>query len=244
MSAMSTDLTGLPHGRPLQRADLDTMPDDGHRYELLDGMLIVSPAPRIVHQRALFTLSRIVADASPDRLDVLFAPVDVVLADDTVLQPDLVVAATEDFTDRDLPVAPVLAVEVLSPSTRSYDLLLKKERLQRSGCAHYWVVDPDEPSITAWTLEHGRYVQTARAAGDDLFTVTAPFPVELTPGTATQRDSVTIAMAQSPSWLRVTWTVTSSKYVATSPCRRIRGRPQASRTTSTWPWTCSSRGGA
>lgn len=187
MSAMSTDLVGLPHGRPLTRADLETMPDDGHRYELLDGMLIVSPAPRIVHQRVLSKLSRIVDDASPNSLDVLFAPVDVVLADDTVLQPDLVVAATEDFTERDLPGAPVLAVEVLSPSTRSYDLLLKKDRLQRAGCAHYWVVDPDEPSITAWTLEDSRYVQTARATGEDLFTVTTPFPVTLTPVTLLSR---------------------------------------------------------
>lgn len=181
MTAMASEAPGLPHGRPLTRADLDTMPDDGHRYELLDGILIVSPAPRIVHQRVLFNLSHLVRTACPPTLEVLFAPVDVVLADDTVLQPDLIVAATDDFTERDLPVAPVLAVEVLSPSTRSYDLLLKKERLQRAGCAHYWVVDPDTLSMTAWELRHGAYVETARASGDEAFVVTAPFGLTVSP---------------------------------------------------------------
>ena len=86
-----------------------------------------------------------------------------------------------DYTDRDLPVAPMLAIEVLSPSTRGIDLLLKKDRLLRAGCAHYWVVDPDEPSIVAWTLVDGAYQESARASGDDAFTVTEPFAFSATP---------------------------------------------------------------
>ncbi|MCS3880956.1 hypothetical protein M2359_004585 [Gordonia amarae] len=53
---MTSDVLGLPRGRALTRADLDAMPDDGHRYELIDGILIVSPAPRRVHQRAVARL--------------------------------------------------------------------------------------------------------------------------------------------------------------------------------------------
>lgn len=188
MTAMTAALTkvpaGLPH-RPLTRADLDTMPDDGHRYELIDGVLVVSPAPRIRHQDVVAGMYRLLFAACPTDLLVLFAPVDVVLSEDTVMQPDLLVARRSDFTERDLPTAPVLAVEVLSPSTRAFDLLLKKDRLQRAGCAHYWVVDPDAPAIVAWQLVGGVYVEAGRAEGDDLLVLTEPFRVEITPSSMT-----------------------------------------------------------
>lgn len=182
MTAMTTEVLGLPRGRSLTRHDLDSMPDDGHRYELLDGVLLVSPAPRIIHQQVLGKLFRLLHESAVDgKLEVLFAPVDVLLSEDTVIQPDLIVAPRDDFTDRDLPGPPLLAVEVLSPSTRGIDLMLKKERLQRAGCPHYWVVDPDEPSITAWSLVDGAYVETARATGDAMFDVVDPLAVRLTP---------------------------------------------------------------
>lgn len=181
MTAMTTEVLGLPRGRALTHRDLDSMPDDGHRYELLDGVLVVSPAPRFRHQDAVGRLFKSLDAAASGDLKVLFAPFDVLLADDTVIQPDLLVAPRKAFTDRDLPGPPLLAVEVLSPSTRGIDLMLKKERLQRAGCPHYWVVDPDEPSITAWTLVDGAYVEVARATGEDPFDVSEPLAVRLTP---------------------------------------------------------------
>lgn len=182
MSVMTTsEAVGLPRGRALTRADLESMPDDGHRYELIDGVLVVSPAPRHLHQRAVVQLVLRASAALPSDAELLTAPFDVVLDDSTVVQPDLVVARREDFTDRDLPVAPLLAVEVLSPSTRAIDLLLKKDRLERAGCAHYWVVDPDEPSIVAWSLTDGHYRQTAHATGEETFEVTEPFAMSLKP---------------------------------------------------------------
>jgi len=184
MTSMTTEVPSfLPYGRELTRADLDALPDDGHRHELIDGVLIVSPAPRVRHQRVLFSLARILDDACPADLTVLFAPLDVALADDTVIQPDLLVAPTDAFTEKDLPVPPLLAVEVLSPSTRGVDLLLKKDRLQRAGCQHYWVVDPDELTVIAWNLVEGAYQEATRATGDELFVVAEPFPVSLTPAT-------------------------------------------------------------
>ncbi len=109
-------MTTLPRSRPLTRADLDAMPDDGHRYELIDGALIVTPAPGLPHQRAVGELYVLLRSACPPELEVLLAPFDVALADDTVMQPDLLVARRRDLTMRDLPTAPVLAVEVLSPA--------------------------------------------------------------------------------------------------------------------------------
>jgi Uma2 family endonuclease len=181
MSAVTTETPGLPWGRPLVRADLDAMPDDGHRYELVDGVLLVSPAPQPLHQRVVLRLARLFDDACPDDCEVFVAPLDVVLADDTVLEPDIVVARRADLTERDLPAAPVLAVEVLSPSTRRFDLTLKRSRFEAAGTGSYWVVDPDEPSLIAWDLMGGRYVETARVAGDEAYAAQRPYDLVVTP---------------------------------------------------------------
>jgi len=98
---------------------------------------------------------------------VLVAPFDVVLANDTVFEPDVLVAGRSRLTDRDLPGAPELAVEVLSPSTRQIDLHVKRERLA---------------SLVAWQLTEGnRYEQIAEVAGDKEFHATLPYPVTVVP---------------------------------------------------------------
>ena len=117
----------------------------------------------------------------PPDLRVLFAPCDVALADDTVVQPDLLVARRDAFTAQDLPHAPMLAVEVLSPSTRRIDLHLKRARYEAAGCPSYWVVDPAEPSVTVWELREGSYVETGRAVAGERITVTLPFVLDLRP---------------------------------------------------------------
>ena len=101
------------------------MPDDGRRYELVDGTLIVTPAPSRRHQQALLRLTLLLAEGCAEHLELVFAPFDVTLAEDTVLQPDLLIAPKDHFTERDLPSAPLLVVEILSPSTRHIDLSLK-----------------------------------------------------------------------------------------------------------------------
>jgi Uma2 family endonuclease len=176
-----TVVTALPYGRALTRDDLDALPDDGHRYELLDGSLLVTPAPSTRHQSVAAELYTVLREAAPADLKVLFAPLDVVLAVDTVLQPDLLVAPRAAFTDRDLPGAPVLTVEVLSPSTRRIDLLVKHDRYRSAGCEAYWVVDPDEPAVVAWRLEDGDYVEAGRASGSEVLELSRPFPVRIVP---------------------------------------------------------------
>lgn len=176
-----SSVTVLPRSQPLTRADLDAMPDDGHRYELIDGALLVTPAPSPRHQRVSARLFQFLVAACPTGLEVLYAPLDVALADDTVLQPDLLVARPGDFTERDLPVPPLLAVEILSPSTRLIDLNLKRARYEQAGCPSYWVVDPDVLSITAWDLRERHYVEVARAEGDEPFDVRRPFELSVLP---------------------------------------------------------------
>jgi len=175
------DVTTLPRGRPYTGADLETMPDDGRRHELIDGALVVTPAPFTRHQTVVLNLAVTLKRACPADLQVFVAPFDVALAGDTVVQPDVLVARRAELTARDLPTAPVLAVEVLSPSTQRLDTTLKKSRYEEAGCSSYWTIDPDLPALTVWELEERRYVQRVRVVGADSHAVRAPFPVTLSP---------------------------------------------------------------
>lgn len=174
-------MTTLPFARPLTRDDLQHLPDDGHRYELMDGSLIVSPAPHHAHQVILGNLHVLLRLACPPELQVVLAPFAVGLADDTEVQPDLLVAPRTQFTERDLPGPPLLAVEILSPSTRRVDLLLKRDRYEAAGIPSYWLVDPQGPSVTVLELVDARYAERARASGPAALPVRKPFPVEVVP---------------------------------------------------------------
>jgi Uma2 family endonuclease len=68
----------------------------------------------------------------------------------------------------------MLAIEILSPSTRLVDLSLKRARYEAVGCPSYWVVDPDTPSLSAWELAEGSYVPAGEATGDETYTATSP----------------------------------------------------------------------
>jgi Uma2 family endonuclease len=167
---------------PLTVHDLEGIPYDGRRYELIDGMLIVSPAPGRKRQAIVVRLWRVLEDACPPEYDVLVAPFAVHSGDKIELQPDVVVGRDEDFTEKDLPAPPVLAVEVLSPSTALYDLNLKKAAYERLGTGSYWVIDPVEPALTVFELdEDGHYQQVGKAAGDEVFEAERPFPVRIVP---------------------------------------------------------------
>ena len=175
--AVTTQRTGLPWSRPLTADDMAAMPDDGHRYELIDGTLVVTPAPMRRHQRLVGNLYLLLREACPPELEVLLAPYEVRLADDTAVQPDLLVARRADTTERNLPTAPLLVVEVASPSTRLVDLNLKKARYEAAGCPSYWVLDPETSSLIAWELRSGAYAVVAEVTGDDPFVATQPYPV-------------------------------------------------------------------
>lgn len=178
-----TAVTTLPWGRPLTADDYFAMetPDDGRRYELIDGLLVVSPSPFVPHQWASTQLVTRLTAACPADLRVFHAPLDVRLGDDTVVQPDVLVVRADDARDRRLTGLPLLAVELLSDSTRGVDLMLKRSRYERAGVPSYWVVDPDSLEITVWEAGvSGEYAETARAGldGSDL-RVERPFPVTL-----------------------------------------------------------------
>jgi Uma2 family endonuclease len=167
---------------PFTVHDLEGMPDDGRRYELIAGELLVSPAPGLRHQTIAYQLHRLLDDGCPEDLYVIAAPFAVQTDMSNEVQPDVLVARFDELTDKNLSAAPVLAVEVLSPSGRLIDLNLKRAHYQRLGTPSYWVLDPDVPDLLVLELDaDGRYQEVARVAGAEIFEAHRPFKVQVVP---------------------------------------------------------------
>jgi Uma2 family endonuclease len=162
--------------------DLEDMPDDEFRYELDDGMLIVSPAPSLPHQIAVMRLAIALNAVCPPGLLVVPGPgVNISKLQHRV--PDIAVIRAESVTPMFLAEPPVLAVEVASPRTRVYDRGRKRDVYEKFGIRSYLIVDlsPGKPSLTALELRRGKYTQAARVAGDEAFNAVRPFPVTIVP---------------------------------------------------------------
>jgi len=162
--------------------DLENMPDDEFRYELDDGMLIVSPAPSLPHQIAVMQLAFTLKAACPPGLLVVPGP-GINISKFQHRVPDIAVIRTESRTPMFLEEAPVLAVEVASPRTRVYDRGRKRDVYEAFGIRSYWIVDvgQDEPSLTVLELRRGKYTEVARVVGDEGFSAVRPFPVTIVP---------------------------------------------------------------
>jgi Uma2 family endonuclease len=137
------------------------LPDDGKRYEVIDGELFVTPAPTLQHQRAAFTLGVLLRSyvATHALGDVLLAPADVLTTEHVTVQPDVFVApliegrkpqSWEDVGSL------LLAVEVLSPSTARADRHVKRRLYQRERVPEYWIVDLSARLIERWRPEDER----------------------------------------------------------------------------------------
>jgi Uma2 family endonuclease len=169
-------------GRPFTVADLDRMPDDGRRYELLDGTLIVSPRPTNPHQEVAMELAVQLRHACPSHLRVIPEPA-VQLSATTEFDPDIAVIQREQVHVAKCTVPPLLVVEIRSPSTALIDLGRKKAAYEQFGVPAFWVVDPrvNKASLTVFELAGGRYRQTAQVSGDEPYRTQQPFPIEVVP---------------------------------------------------------------
>jgi Uma2 family endonuclease len=138
--------------RKLTYEDLLLVPDDGLRHELIDGVHYVTASPVTRHQRILRRLAVAIENwltAHPGG-EMFFAPLDVVLTRFDVVVPDLIYISTErsdGLGARGMFAAPDLAVEILSPSTRKRDRLLKRRLYEREGITEYWLIDPTRGAI-------------------------------------------------------------------------------------------------
>ncbi|AEH09171.1 MULTISPECIES: Uma2 family endonuclease [Protofrankia] len=155
--------------------DLRQTPEDGRRYELLDGTIAVSPSPGFTHQLVVAHLLAILVGAQTGTARTLPAPFDVALPRGRVLQPDIVVMPHAQAK------IPVLVVEVLSRYGRGYDRKEKFDEYERSGIPSYWIIDPDIPEISVFELTAGRYERVTRVEGSATCKVERPFPVSFSP---------------------------------------------------------------
>ena len=152
--------------RKLGYEDYARIPADGKRHEVLDGELYVTPAPTPQHQRLSKRLQcRLEGHFETRGLGEVFnAPIDMILGEHDIAQPDLlVVADPAQISGRGIERAPLLVVEVLSPSTRAQDRGIKLRRYAALGVAHYWILDPDAETLECLRLEGGDYRVVADA---------------------------------------------------------------------------------
>ena len=133
------------------------LPED-KRYEILDGELCVVPAPNIRHQTIGLNLKvALCRHAKNNRLGlILDAPCDIVLSQDTVVQPDVVFVSSERLSivgAANISGPPDLVIEILSPGTRIRDLEIKRKLYARFGVREYWIVDPEAETVEVlcWT---------------------------------------------------------------------------------------------
>lgn len=185
MIAVTIDEAWPGFGGPFTAADLDRMPSDGHRYELVDGVLVVSPRPTTVHQFVAMRLATMVDRACPEDLCVVPEPA-VQLDPATELAPDLVVVHLDDVGGAKFTAPPLLVVEVRSPSTALIDLNRKKAVYEKFGVPSYWIVDPDpaRPELTVFELRDSGYV--LEATSTQPLTVSHPFTVIIIPADLTK----------------------------------------------------------
>ena len=154
--------------------DYAAFPDDGRQYEIHDGELSVTPAPGTAHQRISRTL--LVAlhlHVSARGLGEVFsAPIDLILSDGAIVQPDIVFVAVDRssvISTRGIEGPPTLALEILSPYSRTIDRQRKMRLYARYGVPYYWIVDPEARRVEAYVLVDGRYALATSGSDGETF---------------------------------------------------------------------------
>jgi Uma2 family endonuclease len=152
--------------------DYAALPDDGKRYEIMNGVLIMAPAPEPAHQSvvALLTYYLLQAVQFKGLGRVLPSPVDVRLTSDKVVQPDVLVvlnANLQKIASKYIAGGPDLVVEVASPGTAIYDRLSKFEAYEQAGVSEYWIVHPQEKTVEVLVLEEDGYQSLGIFRGKD-----------------------------------------------------------------------------
>ena len=147
---------GMPATHPITTIEeLLALPDDGMRHELLDGVHVVAPSPIKVHQRVVRELYEALRSSIRDNesVEIFWSPADIRLSPTTLVQPDVFIVPKPGSPSNDTwehTSVPLLAVEVISPSTASRDRGVKRRLYLQAGVEEYWIVDIDGRVIERW----------------------------------------------------------------------------------------------
>lgn len=151
--------------------------------DVVDGQPVVSPPPGLSHQRAVSRLLRMVIDACPDDHEVLPSPIDWLIWERPSLQvrqPDIVVVR-RGLTTSALTEPPLLAIEILSPSSFERDTVTKRREYAQAGLPHYWIIDPDTPQVAIYRLQSAALDMASHATGETPIQVAEPFTMTFKP---------------------------------------------------------------
>jgi Uma2 family endonuclease len=155
---------------------------DGRRYEVVDGRLLITGAQPPAHHAAVIALMILLKHACPPDLLVSVGSLVFRPTPHTTLRPDLLVCPRDTSATQ----PPVLVVEVLSPSTRTTDLVLKRALYETHQVPSYWLLDPTTQELTILELTPTGYTCNAVVQAEETFHATRPFPLSLTAATLTR----------------------------------------------------------
>ncbi|HLG73521.1 MAG TPA: Uma2 family endonuclease [Chloroflexota bacterium] len=160
--------------KKLTYEDLLETPDDGKRYEIIDGELYVSAAPFTKHQRAVWNFIDFFKDAERAGYGRGYsAPTDVMFDEYNVVEPDLLFVLAENravIKEANIQGAPDILVEVLSSSTRKRDAGVKMQLYARFGVRFYYIIDPEDETVQPYELAESDYRELPLLKGQDAIT--------------------------------------------------------------------------
>ncbi len=152
--------------------DLFALPDDGKRYEIIEGELYELPPVGYIHAFVVMKLiTQLIPRAKSAGAEMLTAPLDVFFEGADPVQPDILVILEDGkarFAKRGVEGPPDLLIEVISPFNRVHDVFTKRALYARSGVREYWIVDPDSRTLEILTLDRDAFHLTVAAAGSEM----------------------------------------------------------------------------
>jgi Uma2 family endonuclease len=165
----------MPVDTRLTYEDFCLLPDDGKRYEIIEGELFVTPAPRLLHQKIVTRLAAALSTLMErEGLGQVFvAPVDVVFSDFDVVEPDIIYVSKQRasvLTEKNLQGAPDLVIEVLSDTTEKRDRTTKLKLYGRFGVQEYWIIDPAGPAADIYRFGPEGMDLAAQLTAEDALT--------------------------------------------------------------------------
>jgi Uma2 family endonuclease len=160
------------NGLPMSAAEYFELPDDGFRYQLVHGVLVMSPSPMPWHQSVALEIAvQLKCFLRSHPIGEVLMEVDVHLGtdasgEDLVYSPDVLFVRSERIQDMDKPLSgpPDLVVEVISRGSRRMDTLTKHADYERAGVGEYWIIDPQRQVMTFLRLKDGKFVEIAAEA--------------------------------------------------------------------------------